>query len=129
MMVALFTAAPLLHQGTDASSLTQALLASSGLILGKALLFGGLCVCFAVFVEKRITRFFERFERTPDPMIGIVGIGFVIAALAGWLGFSVAVGGLFAGLAFSRDPDAVKMESSFMPVHEWLTPFSLSELG
>jgi Kef-type K+ transport system membrane component KefB len=62
-------------------------------------------------------------------MIGIVGIGFMIAALAGWLGFSVAVGGLFAGLAFSRDPEAVKMESSFLPVYEWLTPFFFIGIG
>lgn len=34
----------------------------------------------------------------------LAGIGFVIAALANWLRFSVAVGALFAGLVFSRDP-------------------------
>lgn len=128
-MIALFTAAPLLHQGTDSLSLTRAVMVASGLILSKAILFGGLCVLFAVFIEKRLTHFFERFERTPDPMIGMVGIGFMIAAFAGWLGFSVAVGGLFAGLAFSRDPDAIKMESSFMPVYEWLTPFFFIGIG
>lgn len=128
-MVALFAAAPLLHEGADSSSLSQAILAAGGLILAKAFLLGGACYFFAVFIEKRLTRFFERFERSPDPMIGIVGIGFVIAAFAGWLGFSVAVGGLFAGLAFSRDPDAVKMESSFIPVYELLTPFFFIGIG
>jgi Kef-type K+ transport system membrane component KefB len=92
-------------------------------------LFGGLCFGFAVFVERRITGFFSRFERAPDPMIGVVGIAFVIAAFAGWLGFSVAVGGLFAGLAFSRDPEAVKMESSFLPIYELLMPFFFIGIG
>jgi Kef-type K+ transport system membrane component KefB len=41
------------------------------------------------------------------------GIGFVITALANWLGFSVTVGALFAGLVFIRDPDAVKIDTSF----------------
>jgi Kef-type K+ transport system membrane component KefB len=128
-MVALFAVAPLLHQGADSSTLSQAILVASGLILAKALLFGGLCCGFAIFVERRITGFFSRFERAPDPMIGVVGIAFVIAAFAGWLGFSVAVGGLFAGLAFSRDPEAVKMESSFLPIYELLMPFFFIGIG
>ena len=128
-MVALFAVVPLLHDGADSSSLARALLAATGSVLAKAFLFGGVCFVFAVYIERRLTRFFERFERTPDRMIGIVGIGFVIAAFAGWLGFSVAVGGLFAGLAFSRDPEAVKMESSFLPVYDWLTPFFFIGIG
>lgn len=128
-MVVLFAAAPLLHDGTDTSTLSQTILTASGLVLAKALLLACLCLAFAILLEKRVTGFFARFERAPDPMIGIIGIGFIIAALAGWLGFSVAVGGLFAGLAFSRDPDAVKMESSFMPVYEWLTPFFFIVIG
>lgn len=129
MMVTLFAAAPLLHQRADSSELSQAILSASGLILAKGLLLGGLCFVFAVFLEKRITEFFARFERTPDPMIGMIGIGFIIAAVAGWLGFSVAVGALFAGLAFSRDPGAVRMESSFIPLYEWLTPFFFISIG
>ena len=129
MMVALFAAAPLLHQGVDSATLSKAMLLASGVILAKAFLFGAFCFGFAHFLERRITWFFSRFERAPDPMIGVVGIAFVIAAFAGWLGFSVAVGGLFAGLAFSRDPNAVKMESSFLPIYELLTPFFFIGIG
>lgn len=128
-MVALFAVAPLLHQGADSTTLSQAMLIASGLILAKAFLFGALCFGFAVFLERRITGFFSRFERAPDPMIGVVGIAFMIAAFAGWLGFSVAVGGLFAGLAFSRDPEAIKMERSFLPIYELLTPFFFIGIG
>jgi Kef-type K+ transport system membrane component KefB len=45
-------------------------------------------------------------------MIMVAGIGFIIAALAGLLGFSIAIGAFFAGLIYSRDPQAVKMEAS-----------------
>ena len=89
-MVVLFAVAPLLHQGADSATLSKAIMMSGGLILAKALLFGAVCFGFAVFVEKWITAFFSRFEVAPDPMIGVVGIAFVIAAFAGWLGFSVA---------------------------------------
>lgn len=129
LMVLLFAVAPMLRGGMDSSILFGTMFSAGLLILSKVILFGGICFAFAMYAERRITRFFARFERAPDPMIGIVGISFMIAALAGWLGFSVAVGALFAGLAFSRDPDAVKMESSFLPVYEWLTPFFFIAIG
>jgi Kef-type K+ transport system membrane component KefB len=62
-------------------------------------------------------------------MLVIVAIGFVIAALADLLGFSLAIGAFLAGLVFSRDPDAVKMESSFFPLYDFFTPFFFVGIG
>lgn len=128
-MVALFAAAPLLHAGTDGDALSHAVMSAGGIILAKGLLFGGLCYVFVRFFERRITGLLSRFESTPDPMISLLGIGFIIAAFAGWLGFSVAIGALFAGLTFSRDPEAVKMEPSFLFVYDWLSPFFFIAVG
>jgi Kef-type K+ transport system membrane component KefB len=59
----------------------------------------------------------------------VVGIGFVIAALAAWIGFSLAIGAFFAGLVFSRDEEAVKREGSFMPLYELFSPFFFIGIG
>ncbi len=59
----------------------------------------------------------------------LVGIVIVIAAIAGWLGFSLAIGGLFAGLVFSRDPNAVKQDASFGAIYELFTPFFFIGIG
>jgi Kef-type K+ transport system membrane component KefB len=62
-------------------------------------------------------------------MIMVIGIGFIIAAVAGLMGFSVAIGAFFAGLVFSRDPRAVRMEESFTPLYEFFTPFFFIGIG
>ncbi|MEZ5361586.1 MAG: cation:proton antiporter [Bryobacterales bacterium] len=49
--------------------------------------------------------------------------------LAGWLGISVAVGALFAGLMFSRDPEAVKLEAGFSTIYALFTPFFFLNIG
>jgi len=44
-------------------------------------------------------------------------------AAAGLLGFSLAIGALFAGLVFSRDPVAAHVDGSFGSLYELLVPF------
>ena len=53
----------------------------------------------------------------------------MIAAIAGYLGFSIAIGALFAGLAFSRDPEAVATDGGFTYFHDLLTPFFFIHIG
>jgi Kef-type K+ transport system membrane component KefB len=62
-------------------------------------------------------------------MLVVVAIGFVIAAVSDMLGFSLAIGAFFAGLVFSRDPNAVKMESSFLPLYSLFSPFFFIGIG
>jgi Kef-type K+ transport system membrane component KefB len=64
-----------------------------------------------------------------EPTLLITGFGIIIAALAGLLGFSFALGAFFAGLAFSRDPQAVRLDSSFEFVYELFTPFFFIGIG
>ena len=59
----------------------------------------------------------------------VLAIGFIIAAAADMLGFSMAIGAFFAGLVFSRDPEAVKRETSFMPLYELFSPFFFIGIG
>lgn len=92
-----------------------------------------LLICLVLFryLEKPMTRLFERLEPSPDPMLMVAGTAFIIAALAGLMGFSalkdtashIAVGTFFAELAFCRDPDAINFDASFGTLYDFFVPF------
>lgn len=98
------------------------------LLLLLALLVVG-CVLFARHVEPRLTAFLTRVRLPDDAMLTVAGIGFVIAAVASLAGFSVAVGAFLAGLIFSRDPKAVRLEARFSSVYALFTPFFFLGVG
>jgi len=103
---------------------------SSVIVLTKLTLFIAGCYLFAHYVEEAFTGFNRRMSDTPASLtISILGAGMAIAAIADFLGFSVAIGALFAGLAFSRDPEAVRTEGSFVYFYEFLTPFFFLHIG
>lgn len=41
----------------------------------------------------------------------------------------MAIGGFFAGVIFSRDPEVVKLETSFLPLHALFAPFFFIAVG
>lgn len=108
-------------------------LSAIGLIAGSFLVrfaaFIALCYGFALYLEPRLTRWVARLEPPPQRMLTVIGAGFIIAALADLLGFSLAIGALFAGLVFSRDPQAIKTERSFRDLYAFLTPFFFIQIG
>lgn len=95
----------------------------------KVAIFGIFCLILFRYLEQPITRFFERLEPSPDPILMVVGMVFIIAALAGLIGFSAAVGAFFAGLVFGGDPDAVKFDASFATLYKFFVPFFFIHLG
>jgi Kef-type K+ transport system membrane component KefB len=62
-------------------------------------------------------------------MLTMVGVTFVISAVAGLLGFSVAIGAFFAGIIFSQDREAVRMEASFENLYHFFMPFFFIWIG
>lgn len=116
-------------QGNGGADLYPAVPKTIGIFLLKLIFFGGFCFLFSHFAEKPVTAYFRSMEAPPDPMLVVVAIGFMIAALAALLGFSLAIGAFFAGLVFSRDPKAVKMETSFLPIYELFSPFFFIGIG
>lgn len=126
-MALVFAVAPSLRSG-DGLSLAGVVATAGGIFLAKAVAFGAFCLTFARFAERPIVKFIKATPR-PGPMLMVSGIGIIIAGVAGLLGFSLAIGALFAGLVFSRDPDVVRMETLFEPAHEFFTPFFFISIG
>ena len=128
LMSLLLSMLPVLNGEVEANFLPVLIQTIVPFIL-KVILFGTFCLVFFRYLEQPMTRFFEKIEPAPDPMLMVAGIGFIIAALAGFLGFSVAVGGFFAGLVFCHDPDAVTLDSSFSTLYEFFVPFFFLNIG
>jgi Kef-type K+ transport system membrane component KefB len=117
----------LLFPGGSIDAVALSLVA--GWLFLKASALCAFCLVFAYRTEKRVTAFFLSHERPPAPALAIFGIAIAIAGAAAALGFSVAVGAFFAGLVFSRDPAALKSESSIEPLYEAFIPFFFLGLG
>lgn len=89
LMALLLAMAPALKSGAG-TTVTPVLLKTAIWFFFKALLFGVFCYLFSCYTEKRLAAFFRKIE--PDPMLMVAGVGFIIAAMAEVLGFSVAIG-------------------------------------
>jgi len=95
----------------------------------KILLFGLGCFLFSKYFEGKLGLFLKKLNSPPESMLVVAAIGFIIAALADLIGFSLAIGAFFAGLVFSRDSDVVKMEQSFIPIYDMFSPFFFISIG
>lgn len=126
-MALLFAIAPVLETGGGV--VLPLLGRTTVLLVVKLVVFGAGCYLLAHFLEQHLTKFFQKIGSPPAPMLVVVGIGFVIAALADLMGFSVALGAFFAGLVFSRDPDSVNIDASFGSLFELFSPFFFIGIG
>jgi len=127
LMALLFAVVPVLLTGDGA--LWPLLASNAALFVLKITFFVLLCLVFALYVERHLTRLSARLRQPPERMLVVRAIGFLIASFAGWWGFSLANGAMFAGLVFSRDPEAVKTEKSFQDVYAFVTPFFFISIG
>jgi Kef-type K+ transport system membrane component KefB len=126
LLVLLFAMTPILHAGGSLEEMEREALLALGALVLKGLFFTAACFIFAHFMERPLTRM---FRQGAEPVLLLVACGLIVSALAGWLGFSVAIGGLFGGLIFSRDPVAVKENTHFEPIHELFKPFFFIAIG
>lgn len=125
-MAVLFELLPDLRSHTW-GSMPGGILKTGSVFLVSLVGFAALCFVISQYAESAITRFFSRGKASP--LLVVAGIGIMIAALAGLLGFSVAIGAFFAGLVFSRDPQSVKLDASFDSLYEFFTPFFFIGIG
>jgi len=98
-------------------------------LLSQLALFTLACWSFAHWLEPPLARFLASREKPPARMLVVVSIGSLIAAIAGMLGFSLAVGALFAGLMFSKAPRRVRQDRTYIALHDFLAPFFFIGIG
>lgn len=127
LMALLIAVAPALRAEGGASTLA-AVTTASVIIIFKGAIFLALLYLVARYGERYISRILKK-TKAPDSVLLIVGIGLLISALASLAGFSIAIGGFFAGIIFSRDPEAVKLETLFLPLHALFAPFFFIAVG
>jgi Kef-type K+ transport system membrane component KefB len=127
LMALLFAVVPTLRGGEATEWLT--VVAAGGVLLLKLGAFVAVCSGFSTWVEPRITRLARAASDPPQWMLIVAGVGFIIAAAADGLGFSLAIGALFAGLVFSRDPAAVRTEARFENIYALFVPFFFLRIG
>lgn len=87
------------------------------------------CFLFARYLERPMTRLFDDLHAGEGTMLVMLGVGIIVAALAGLSGLSTAIGAFFAGLIFSRDPHTTEYMSAFRPLHDLLAPFFFVGIG
>lgn len=127
LMIMLLAVTPALLSGANGD--LPGLLASVTMVFAlKALLFGALCLLIGRYGETHIRAILAR-TKSPNSILIVIGTSVVIAAIGEVLGFSLAVGAFFAGLIFSRDPDVVHMETSFLPLQSIFAPFFFIGIG
>ncbi len=128
VMSLLFSLAPLIHAG-DGNGVMTRLVVDGGLLLAKFAGFCAVCYLFAHHLEARLTAWFSRLEPDFGSLLLVAGVGFMIAGFAEHLGFSLAIGALFAGLAFSRDPSEKQIDSQFEGIYRFFAPFFFIGIG
>lgn len=127
LMALLLAVIPALQQGD--ASVWATVRWEAAVFFVKLVLFTLFCLAFARLFEGRLVRASERIEPQSGVMLIVFGMGLLIAAGAGWLGFSLAIGALFAGLVFSRDPEVARVEPAIDPLHAFFAPFFFINIG
>ncbi len=127
LMTLALAVAPALYFGDNGSPVELAFEVFV-VFLAKAALFGGFCLLIARYAERRIVIALSGTDEPASALI-LIGVGLIIAAVASLFGFSIAIGAFFAGLIFSRDPEAVRLETGFMPLHAFFVPFFFIAIG
>ncbi|GAB4229395.1 MAG: cation:proton antiporter [Chlamydiales bacterium] len=128
LMGILFNLAPMIHEKSAALDVSLVIFPTLA-IIGKLLLFISLCYVFSHFAEPALMQYLKRYESLPDPIITVAGIGLIIASFAAFMGFSVALGGFFAGISFSRDSNTVNAKYSLETLEDFFVPFFFIGIG
>lgn len=126
LMSLLFSLIPRLQ--TSQAIAIKPLLIQAGLLIFKLALFVLACVLFARYLERPLLRFFQA-RSFSSVFVGVIGIAFVISGLAGWLGYSLAIGAIFAGFSLSRDPLGKQIDDELEFLFHIFVPFFFVNIG
>ena len=128
LLSVLFAVGPLLKQPEGTAILAPALKAGAIQLLLTAL-FSIACYLFSRWLEKPLSDGFAKLSSTYGPIVFATGAAFIIASTAEFMGLSMAIGALFAGLAFSRDPAERNIDEAFGFLLAVFGPFFFVAIG
>ncbi len=126
LMALLFSLVPTIAAGHTVSF--ETLFGDAGFLVLKFLGFVGICYLFSMYLEEGFTSYLKSKSLT-STLIAIIGVTFIISGLANWLGFSLAIGAIFAGFAFSRDPAGMDIDKELETVFQLFVPFFFINIG
>ncbi|MBW6495879.1 MAG: cation:proton antiporter [Burkholderiaceae bacterium] len=121
-----FAIAPVLQSGDGV--IGEAVRAGAMQVAKIAAFMAG-CYAFSRLVEPRLSAVFAKLDPSKGPFVFAAGTVFLIVAVADALGFSMAIGAIFAGLAFSRDPAELHIDDAFAYVLALFGPFFFLNIG
>lgn len=128
LLSVLFAVGPLLNQSEGAALLAPALKAGA-IQLSLMVVFSVGCYLFSRWLEKPLSDGFAGVSPERGPIVFATGAVFMIAATAEFMGLSMAIGALFAGLAFSRDPAERNIDDAFEILLTVFGPFFFVAIG
>ncbi|RMF44547.1 MAG: cation:proton antiporter [Planctomycetota bacterium] len=128
LMAGLFAVLPAVAAG-DSVDVGRVAAVTLAWVLFKLFLLVGVCLVFSLFFEERLTRLAQHFDGPHTPTLMMVGVGIVVASGAELLGISAAIGAFLAGIAYSRDPQAVRLETAYGEIYELFAPFFFVNVG
>lgn len=128
LLAMLLALAPALHGLSDGGTVGGVLMLTASL-LAKLAGLAALCLAFAHYAEARFTGWLNRHDSLEGSIVPVAGAALVIAAISEALGLSLAIGALFAGLAFSRDRKRVRLDRAFESLYRFFVPFFFVGIG
>lgn len=129
LLSVLFAVGPLLNQPDLSVDIVAPALQAGAMQLVLMAAFGIGCYLFSRWLEKPLSDRFEAILPQHGPIVFATGAVFMIAATAEFMGLSMAIGALFAGLAFSRDPAERKIDDAFEILLTVFGPFFFVAIG
>jgi len=134
LMALLFSIAPVLHKLTaQENGITDEVWQSLGTeVIGFLIRFGIFAVAmfaFGRYLETPLDHCTRHVGNKATVLIFVVGLGFIIAAMAGLIGLSLPIGALFAGLLLSRHRKDYGVEPFYQSLYLFFTPFFFIHIG
>ena len=132
LMALLLAVVNILHRqsGDGLDNSMWLVLGETGLVFTiKLVVFAFGCYLLARYAERPFALHARRLLAPTEVTILIAGIGTVIAATAALLGFSLAIGALFAGLIFSRDRERLRDDHAYNSFRDIFVPFFFIGIG
>jgi Kef-type K+ transport system membrane component KefB len=133
LMALLFAIAPVLGGRGGAGSGEARLLPSLGVEAGLFALKFGIFVAAILalgrYLEAPLAHSARHVGNKATVLIFVVGLGFSIAGLAGWMGLSLPIGALFAGLLLSRHRKDYGFQPFYKGLYLLFVPFFFVHIG